>query len=161
MLIQNPQQLFSSHILLYIPTSPFVSLCISGFLPLYSFSFSPWLPTQASSFTFQPSILLNSSSMQHRSTPSFAPPSSCYLIPHNKIAIPPCIACITSINLFPKRIKSAALTKEGDGWTNSKVLISDSGIHTKCTITEICSVTPCSVTRYLVRQIISFGGAVM
>jgi hypothetical protein len=38
---------------------------------------------------------------------------------------------------FPKRIKSAALINEGGGWTNSKVLISDYGIHTKCTTTKI------------------------
>ncbi len=49
---------------------------------------------------------------------------------------PPCIPCKSSINLFPKRIKSVALINEGGNWTNSKVLISDSGIHTKCTTTK-------------------------
>ncbi len=104
------------------------------FTPLHS---PPWLPTQASSFTFQPSILLNSSSMQCRSTPSLAPPSSCYPIPHSQIVIPPCIPCITSTNLLPKRIKSVALINEGGGWINFKILISDSGVHTKCTTTDI------------------------
>jgi hypothetical protein len=76
-----------------------------SYLPPYSFPFSLRLPTQASSFTFQPLILFNSSSMQCRSIPSFAPPSSCYPIPHSHIAIPPCIPCITSTNFSQKEDK--------------------------------------------------------
>jgi hypothetical protein len=33
-------------------------------------------------------------------------------------------------------IKSAALINEGDGWINSRTLISESGIHAKCTTIE-------------------------
>jgi hypothetical protein len=78
-------------------------------------------------------FFLNRSSMQRRSSPSFTAPSSCYPIPHSQITTPP---CTTSTNLLPKKIKSAALINEGDGWINSKTLISDSGVHTKYTTTE-------------------------
>jgi len=33
-------------------------------------------------------------------------------------------------------IKSAAFINEGDGWINSRTLISEFGIHTKCTTIE-------------------------
>jgi len=44
--------------------------------------------------------------------------------------------CMTSTNLLPKMIKSAALINECDSWINSKTLISESGIHTKYTTIE-------------------------
>jgi hypothetical protein len=48
----------------------------------------------------------------------------------------PCIPCTTSTIILPKIIKSAALINEGDSWINWETLISESGIHTKCTTTE-------------------------
>jgi hypothetical protein len=102
----------------------------------------PWLPTQASSFTFLPSFLpqqlINVAlllSIIRITIFLLSHPTQ----PHSTL---PCIPCTTSINLLPKRIKSSALINERGDWINFKAMISDSSIHKihkqnpRCLVTE-------------------------
>ncbi len=113
-------------------TSQFVSPCI----------FLTPLPSLASFTSLRPSLLFSPSSPQHHINAAPSPfiirtAFLLYFPPHTaREQHFPCIPCTTSTNLLPKMIKFAALINEGDGWINSRTLISESGIHTKCTTIE-------------------------
>jgi hypothetical protein len=82
--------------------------------------------------------------MQRRSTPSIAPPSSNYPIPHSQIAFPPCIPCTTSSTFSQKKIRSAALINKRGGWILSWSAIM--AFTQNAQPQDFCSVTLCSVT---------------
>jgi hypothetical protein len=137
-----------------ISLSPF-----SSYIQLFSFFRCQSLhtrPFSRSSFLHKPVSLQISS-------PPQSPPSLINVAPHSLHQSHhhlPAIPSQTARYLLPhashaqseqtpplKKIRSAALINEAA----RLILISHSGIHTKCTVTgQICAVTPCSVTWTLI-----------
>ncbi len=104
----------------------------------------PLLPSsrQSLGFLHKPSSLLflrrhsflHNPSMQRRSTPSIAPPSSWYPIPQNQTTLPPCIPCTFSFSLHTNEDK---ISRHSSIEVARLTLISDASVHTNYTTTEL------------------------